>query len=131
MNENEISNAVMDCAIKVHKVLGPGLLESVYQRCLEYELTENGLFVEFEKILPVNYEGIILSQGYRVDLMVENKVIIEVKSVENLHDVHKAQLLTYLKLSGCRLGLLINFNVKYVGLGFKRVINGVIQGNYF
>lgn len=131
MNENEISNAVMDCAIKVHKVLGPGLLESVYQRCLEYELTENGLFVESEKILPVNYEGIILSQGYRVDLMVENKVIIEVKSVENLHDVHKAQLLTYLKLSGCRLGLLINFNVKYVGLGFKRVINGVIQGNYF
>lgn len=126
MNENEISSAVMDCAIKVHKVLGPGLLESVYQRCLEYELTENGLFVESEKILPVNYEGIILSQGYRVDLMVENKFIIEVKSVENLHDVHKAQLLTYLKLSGCRLGLLINFNVKYVGLGFKRVINGVI-----
>ena len=126
MNENEISSAVMDCAINVHKVLGPGLLESVYQRCLEYELTENGLFVESEKILPVNYEGIILSQGYRVDLMVENKVIIEVKSVENLHDVHKAQLLTYLKLSGCRLGLLINFNVKYVGLGFKRVINGVI-----
>lgn len=131
MNENEISKIVMECAINVHKVLGPGLLESVYQRCLEYELTENGLFVEREKILPVNYEGIILSQGYRVDLMVENKVIIEVKSVENLHDVHKAQLLTYLKLSGCRLGLLINFNVKYVGLGFKRVINGVIQGNYF
>ena len=126
MNENEISSAVMDCAIKVHKVLGPGLLESVYQRYLEYELTENGLFVESEKILPVNYEGIILSQGYRVDLMVENKVIIEVKSVENLHDVHKAQLLTYLKLSGCRLGLLINFNVKYIGLGFKRVINGII-----
>lgn len=131
MNENEISKIVMECAINVHKVLGPGLLESVYQRCLEYELTENGLFVEREKILPVNYEGIILSCGYRVDLMVENKVIIEVKSVENLHDVHKAQLLTYLKLSGCRLGLLINFNVKYVGLGFKRVINGVIQSNYF
>lgn len=131
MNENEISKIVMECAINVHKVLGPGLLESVYQRCLEYELTENGLFVESEKILPVNYEGIILSQGYRVDLMVENKVIIEVKSVENLHDIHKAQLLTYLKLSGCRLGLLINFNVKYIGLGFKRIINGIIQGNYF
>ena len=96
MNENEISKIVMECAINVHKVLGPGLLESVYQRCLEYELTKNGLFVEREKILPVNYEGIILSQGYRVDLLVENKVIIEVKSVENLHDVHKALLLTYL-----------------------------------
>lgn len=131
MNENEISKIVMECAINVHKVLGPGLLESVYQRCLEYELTKNGLFVEREKILPVDYEGVILSSGYRIDLMVENKVIVEVKSVENLHDVHKAQLLTYLKLSGCRLGLLINFNVKYVGLGFKRVINGVIQGNYF
>jgi len=124
MNENEISKIVMDCAINVHKVLGPGLLESVYHRCLEFELSESGLFVESEKMFPVNYEGVILSSGYRVDLMVENKVIIDVKSVENLHDVHKAQLLTYLKLSGCKLGLLINFNVSYIGQGFKRIING-------
>ena len=126
MNENEISKIVMNDAIKVHKTLGPGLLESVYQRCMEYELTESGLFVECEKILPVIYNRIKLPSGYRIDILVENKVIVEIKSVENIHDVHKAQLLTYLKLSGCKLGLLMNFNVTYIGLGVKRLINGTI-----
>lgn len=126
MNENEISKIVMECAIEIHKTLGPGLLESVYQNCLAYELANAGLFVEKEKILPVYYRELILESGFRVDLMVSNKVIIEVKSIENILDIHKAQLLTYLRLSGCKLGLLMNFNVPYMGVGVKRIINGYL-----
>lgn len=126
MNENEISKIVMECAIEIHKTLGPGLLESVYKNCLAYELANAGLFVEKEKILPVYYRELILESGFRVDLMVSNKVIIEVKSIENILDIHKAQLLTYLRLSGCKLGLLMNFNVPYMGVGVKRIINGYL-----
>ncbi len=124
MHENEIAKIVIEKAIKVHKELGPGLLEKTYEECLFYELEKSGLFVEKQKPLPLVYEEIKLEVGYRVDLMVENKFIVEIKSVEALNDIHLAQILTYLRLSGCKLGLLINFNVKLLKNGIKRVING-------
>ena len=111
MTENELSRIVFDCALKVHQSLGPGLLESAYEECLFYELKKIGLSVEKQKALPLIYEEVKLDVGYRLDIIVENKLIIEIKSVEALNDVHFAQLLTYLKLTNCKLGLLINFNV--------------------
>lgn len=123
MNENEISKAIIGCAIEVHKLLGPGLLESAYEECLYYELKQAGLKVEKQKPLPVIYKEVRLEAGYRIDLLVENKVVVEIKSVEVLNDVHTAQVLTYLKLSGCKLGLLINFNVTRLVDGLKRLIN--------
>lgn len=122
MTENELSNIVIGLAIKVHKNLGPGLLESAYEESLNYELIKDSLYVEKQKPMPLIYEEVKLECGYRIDLMVENKLVIEIKSVESLNDVHLAQVLTYLKLSGCKLGLLINFNVKYLKDGIKRVI---------
>lgn len=124
MEENILTDKIIGCGIKVHKVLGPGLLESAYQSYLYYELTKIGLFVEKEKALPVVYEDVKLDCGYRIDLLVERKVVIEVKSVEALADIHMAQVLTYLKLSNNRIGLLINFNVLKLKDGIKRVING-------
>jgi len=124
MTENEISKIVLDCAFKVHLALGPGLLESAYEECLYYEIIQSGLFVEKQKPLPLIYKEIKLEVGYRVDLLIENKFIVEIKSVEFLNEIHLAQLLTYLKLSDCKLGYLINFNVKYLKDGVKRVING-------
>ena len=121
-NENELSNQVIGCAIEVHKSLGPGLLESAYKECLFYKLVQNNLFVEKEKPLPLIFEEVKLECGYRVDILVENKLIIEVKSVEALNDIHLAQVLTYLKLSKCKLGLLINFNVLLLKEGIRRVI---------
>lgn len=126
MTENEISKIVIDCALKVHKKLGPGLLENAYEECLAYELTKSGLKVEKQKALPLIYDEVKLETGYRVDIIVENKFIIEVKSVEALNDVHLSQLLTYLKLADCKLGLLINFNVTLLKQGIKRVINGTL-----
>lgn len=123
MNENELSQIIIGCAIKVHKNLGPGLLESAYEECLYYELTKAGLNVEKQKPMPLIYEEVKLDCGYRVDLIVEKKVIIEAKSVEALNDVHLAQILTYLKLADCKLGLLINFNVARLKEGIKRVVN--------
>ena len=123
MIENQLSSQVIGSAIKIHKALGPGLLESAYHTCLHYELTQNGLYVEREKALPLVYEEVKLECGYRVDLLVENKLIVEIKAVENVHPVHTAQLLTYLKLSGCKLGLLINFNVSLLKDGIHRIIN--------
>ena len=125
MHENEISKEILNASFKVHTALGPGLLESAYKECLFYELKKSGLYVEKEKPLPLIYEDVKLEIGYRVDLFVENKVIVELKSVESLNDVHLAQILTYLKLSDCKLGLLINFNVKSLKLGIKRVVNGL------
>ena len=127
MTENEISKIVFECALKVHKNLGPGLLESAYEECLFYELKKSNLFVEKQKALPLIYEEVKLDVGYRIDLIVENKFIIEVKSVESLNEVHLAQVLTYLRLSDCKLGLLINFNVKLLKEGVRRVINGALQ----
>ena len=125
MTENEISKIVVDCALKVHRQLGPGLLESAYQECLFYELSKEGLMVEKEKPMPLVYDNVKLNVGYRVDLMINNKLIIEIKSVECLNDVHLAQILTYMKLSGCKLGLLINFNVALIKNGIKRVVNNL------
>jgi GxxExxY protein len=125
MTENELSNVVIGSAIKVHSALGPGLLESAYKECLFYELRRAGLAVEKEKPLPLVYESVKLECGYRVDLLVEGKLIIEIKAVEGLTDIHLAQVLTYLKLSNCKLGLLINFNVVLVKQGIKRVVNNL------
>ncbi|GAB4023634.1 GxxExxY protein [Spirosoma koreense] len=125
MTENELSRIIVDCALKVHRTLGPGLLESAYEECLAYELLNADLFVERQKQLPVIYESIKLDAGYRVDLIIEQKVIIELKAVESITDVHLAQLLTYLRLSGCRLGLLINFNVSLLKNGIRRVVNNL------
>jgi GxxExxY protein len=123
MTENEISERIIGCAIQVHRELGPGLLESSYEECLYYELIQSGLYVEKQKPLPLVYKEVQLDCGYRIDLQVENKVIIEVKSVEALNDIHLAQVLTYLKLSKCKLGLLMNFNVLLVKDGIKRIVN--------
>ena len=126
MDENEISKIVFESALKIHKVLGPGLLESAYEECLFYELKKSGLKVEKQKQLPLVYEEVRLDVGYRIDIIIEDKFIVEIKSVEALTDVHLAQLLTYLRLSNCKLGLLINFNVSLLKNGVRRVINGTL-----
>src|SRR3954469_19588134 len=123
MEKDEISGAVVDAAMKVHTALGPGLLESVYQKCLQHELQKRGLKVESEVWLPVIYDGVEIEGGYKVDLIIENSVIVELKVVEHLLEVHKAQLLSYLKLSCRELGLLINFNVVHLKDGIKRIVN--------
>jgi len=125
MNENALSNLVINRALKVHTALGPGLLESSYKECLFYELAKSGLFVEKEKPLPLIYEEVKLECGYRIDLLIERKLIIEIKSVDCISDVHLAQVLTYLKLSGCKLGLLLNFNVASMKNGIRRVVNNL------
>ena len=123
MTENEISSIVIKCGIDVHKALGPGLLESAYQECLYYKLKKEGLKVEKEKPMPLVFEEVRLDCGYRIDLLVEDKVVIELKSVEILTDVHLAQTLTYLKLGNYKLGLLINFNVPLLKYGVRRVVD--------
>lgn len=120
---NKITGKILDSAYKVHTELGPGLLESTYEACLFYELTQSGLKVERQKALPIVYQEIKLEAGYRIDLLVENQVIVELKSVEAINDVHIAQVLTYLKLSDSKVGLLINFNVKSLKHGIKRLMN--------
>ena len=113
---------VLDCSFQVHSALGPGLLESAYLECLYYELTQKGFKVEKQKPLPLIYKEVHLDAGYRIDLLIEDFIVIEIKSVEALCDIHMAQILTYMKLSGCHLGLLVNFNVKHLKDGIKRVI---------
>lgn len=127
MHENEISKIIFDLGLKIHKNLGPGLLESAYEECLFYEISKTGLFVEKQKPMPLIYEEVKLDIGYRIDLLVEKSVVIEVKSCEALNDVHLAQVLTYLKLSGCRLGLLINFNTNLFKNGYRRILNGNVS----
>jgi len=124
MIENQITDKILKCAYKVHTALGPGLLESSYKECLFYELKKLGLDTVKEKALPLIYEDVKLDCGYRIDLLVENKVVIELKAVEELNELYIAQVLTYLKLSDCRIGLLINFNVPHLKDGIKRLING-------
>lgn len=126
MTENEIANIVFEAALRIHKRLGPGLLESAYEECMFYELKKSNLKVEKQKALPLIYDEVRLDVGYRLDLLIESKFIVEIKSVESLNDVHLAQILTYLRLSNCKLGLLINFNVSLLKNGVKRVINGTI-----
>ena len=124
MTENEISKMIFDAGLRVHRSLGPGLLESAYEECLYYELCKSGLLIEKQKPMPLIYDEVKLDVGYRIDIMVERKVVIEIKSVDALNDIHLAQVLTYLKLSQCKLGLLINFNTLLFKNGIKRVING-------
>jgi GxxExxY protein len=119
---NQLSNEIIGLAIKVHRALGPGLLESSYKECLYYEVVKAGYFAEKEKPLPLVYESIKLDIGYRIDLLIENKLVVEIKAVDALADIHTAQVLTYLKLSGNRLGLLINFNVPVLKNGIKRLV---------
>jgi len=126
MTENELSNKIIGLAIEVHNALGPGLLESAYKECLYYKIGQSGLFVEKEKPMPLVFEEVKLECGYRIDLLVNNKLVIEIKSVESLNDIHLAQTLTYLKLGSYKLGLLINFNVVRVKDGIRRVINGTL-----
>ncbi|MFM9882328.1 MAG: GxxExxY protein [Burkholderiales bacterium] len=123
MELNEISGAVVSGAFKIHTALGPGLLESVYEACLEYELQRGGFQFARQRELPVRYEGIELPCGFRLDLIVEERMIVEVKAVERILPIHTAQLLTYLKLTGCQLGLILNFNVVHMRDGIKRIIS--------
>lgn len=123
MRENELSKIIIGCAIEVHKQLGPGLLESAYQECLCYELKQAGLIVQKEKPMPIVYKEVKLDHGYRIDLLVEERVVIEIKTVDILNDVHTAQVLTYLKLGNYKLGLLLNFQVSVLKNGIKRLIN--------
>jgi GxxExxY protein len=125
MQENQITEVIIVCAIKVHRSIGPGLLESAYEECLCYELSKTNLKVERQKPLPLIYEEVKLDCGYRLDLLIEGKVIVEVKAVKSLEDIYVAQLLTYLKLSGCRLGLLINFNILILKNGIIRIANNL------
>lgn len=122
MDENEISKIVVNAAFKVHKKFGPGLLENAYKVCLAYELSKQ-LEIEVEYPMPLVYEDIQLECGYRFDIWVERKVIVEIKAVKELNDLHMAQLISYLRLSDCRLGLLINFHVPLIKDGIKRVVN--------
>lgn len=122
MDTNQITYNILNCAYKVHTELGPGLLESAYEACLFHELSTRGIKVEKQKALPLRYQNIELDVGYRMDLLVENKVVVEIKSIRDFDDVHLAQVLTYLKLSNCKIGLLINFNVKSLKSGIKRLI---------
>jgi GxxExxY protein len=124
---NRVTEAIIGAAIAVHRALGPGLLESAYEACLAFELIEGGHKVEQQKTLPIFYKGNYLDAGYRLDLLVDEKVIVEIKSVDSFAPIHDAQLLSYLKLSGCKIGLLINFNVKMLKHGIHRLVNGSFQ----
>ncbi len=122
MQENIITEKILGCAFKVHSELGPGLLESAYEECLNYEMNLAGLFIEKQKALPLIYHEVKLECGYRLDFLIDRLVVVEVKAVEELNEVHLAQVITYLKLSKCKIGLLLNFNVKSLKDGIKRVI---------
>lgn len=124
-NENELSRLILDAAFCVHSALGPGLLESAYEACLAWELRESGLMVRAQVAVPLVYKGVNLDVGYRLDLLVEELVVIEIKAVDALAPIHQAQLLSHLKLSGKKLGLLINFHVVHLKHGIKRVVNGL------
>ena len=123
MTENEIGKIVVDSALKIHKALGPGLLEGAYEACLTHELRKRGLDVQSQVGLPIKYEDVTLDVGYRIDILIEGKVILELKAVEKLLPIHEAQLLSYLKLSNCRLGFLLNFNVFKMKEGIRRMVN--------
>jgi GxxExxY protein len=118
----ELSTVIYDSIFAVHRTLGPGLLESTYEICLKKELEDAGLLVEQQKPIPILYKGIVLETGYRVDLMVETKIILELKAVETMNPIYQAQLMSYLRLAGCQLGFLVNFNVILMKDGIKRIV---------
>lgn len=125
MHENEISAIIIDAGLKVHRAIGPGLYEAVYEKCLEYELKERGLVVERQKFLQIKYGNLIVDNAFKVDLLVENKVVVELKALEEINSFHNAQLLNYLKLGNFKLGLLLNFNSGLFKNGIKRIVNGL------
>ena len=125
MHENEIASIIVDACFKVHTVMGPGLLESVYETALSYELEQRGLKVVRQQAIPIVYEGLILGEAFRADIVVEDKVIIELKSLETIAQVHKKQLVTYLRLSGKKLGFLVNFGSNLIRDGITRIVNGL------
>lgn len=125
MTENELSKIVFDLGLKIHKKFRAGLFESVYEECLFYELIKSSLKVEKQKTLPIIYEELRIENAFRIDIIVENKLILEIKTVDFINDVHKAQLLTYLKMTNCKLGLLLNFRTDIFKDGVKRVVNGL------
>ena len=125
MTENELSNKIIGLAIEVHNAFGPGLLESAYKECLFYSLRKSGLYVEKEKPLTLIFQEVKLDCGYRIDLLIENKVVLEIKSVAALSDIHFAQILTYLKVGNYKLGLMMNFNVLKLKDGIRRIVNGL------
>jgi GxxExxY protein len=126
ISENDISKIVYEAGYIVHKTLGPGLLESAYEECLFYELNKQGILVERQKSMPLVYDEVKMDVGYRLDFLIEKKFVLEIKSIESLQDIHLAQILTYLRLSNCKLGMLINFNTLQFKNGVKRVINGIL-----
>ncbi len=126
MTENEIAHKVIGIAIEVHNALGPGLLESAYKECMYYKIDKSGFFIEKEKPMPLFFEEVRLECGYRIDLLIEHKLVIEIKSVDVLNNAHLAQTLTYMKLGNYKLGLLMNFNVVKLKDGIKRIINGIL-----
>jgi len=125
---NALTEQIIGAAIEVHRELGPGLLESAYEVCLSHELELRGIAHKCQVVLPVRYKGMELDAGYRMDVFVDDKVVVELKTVEQIEDIHKAQLLTYLKLSDCWVGLLLNFNVPYLKDGIIRMVNGELKG---
>jgi GxxExxY protein len=125
---NQITSQIISSAVKVHRALGPGLLESAYSTCLAFDLRRSGLFVQQQVPLPIVFEDVRLEVGYRVDLLVERMVMVEVKSLATLLPIHEAQLLSYLRLSGCRVGLLLNFHVPVMREGIRRLVNGLAEG---
>ncbi len=127
MFENEIGTSVVDCAVKIHRETGPGLLESVYERILAHQLRQRGFLVETQVAIPIEYHEIKFDEGFRADLIVENKVIVELKCVEKLHNAHKKQLLTYLRLSGMHLGFLLNFSEPLMKNGIIRTVNNLVE----
>ncbi|WP_077419505.1 GxxExxY protein [Chryseobacterium sp. JV274] len=126
ISENDISKIVYEAGYIVHKTLGLGLLESAYEECLFYELNKQGILVERQKSMPLVYDEVKMDVGYRLDFLIEKKFVLEIKSIESLQDIHLAQILTYLRLSNCKLGMLINFNTLQFKNGVKRVINGIL-----
>ncbi len=125
MNENAVATQIIGGAIDVHRALGPGLIESAYQECLKHELGLRNLHYESEVYVPIRYKGLLVGNAYRLDLLIENEIIVELKSIDKITDVHKAQLLTYLRLTGCKLGLLMNFNVILLKNGVTRIVNNL------
>lgn len=125
MDIEELAKEVIGSAIEVHRDLGPGLLENTYEKCLVHELGLRGVKAQRQKAQPVHYKGFEIDEGYRIDVLVEGKIVLELKAVDQLNNIHMAQLLTYLKLSGCNLGFLINFNVQFLKDGLRRVVNGL------
>jgi GxxExxY protein len=125
MNLEELGNLIIGAAIRIHRALGPGLLESAYQKCLEYELCKLGLHVDCELVIPVQYEAVRIDVGYRIDMLIEESIIVENKTVERILPIHEAQLLTYLKMKKCSIGYLLNWNVPLLKDGIKRMVNNL------